>query len=272
MLSRTALRLSTLAVLTNGGNDPLPTMAGTFVFDSREMALSDLNEEERRPLIVVRTGDDVRAISNGRINKRGLSMFLDLKVVNVQTINGDQVINSLETDAELEASLDLLEYQIHVAMSADSLWALFWRELWWPSSLESSPVWTSPQEGRIPIAERLMTYHFPSLRLDCRPKGVLEDDLPKDTAGNPIPPSKVIPDPLKSVLDLIISKGSGDIKTMAQQIALTINSGYIPTANIYPMLKIVRATTRIMASDDPDQVVEADLLGQVSPFIPPTQP
>jgi len=57
-MERTALRLATVAALLNGGNEPWPTVAGEYVYDSLLDDVVDVIPARRKPVIIVRTDDD----------------------------------------------------------------------------------------------------------------------------------------------------------------------------------------------------------------------
>src|SRR5712691_8718380 len=127
-LARTALRLATLEALRPSASlpdGPWPTLAGKAVFDSRLDPIEDLQPGESRPVVCVYTDDDEGTSSQkpgGPPFKQIVELCFELSVIarvaSVDDPGGDPGAYEAgvpETDAELEASLDLLEAQIKFA-------------------------------------------------------------------------------------------------------------------------------------------------------------
>lgn len=140
---RTALRLLTIATLT-GVEGSRPTMAGARVYDSRIDPIDPITlpdgqvPGEGAPVIVVRTENDRGEPLNtqgGAAFLREVSLVIEVGMIARLPIADDNgqasyVADWPETDAELEASLDLLEYQIRIALQrAHTVYGEQWRKL-----------------------------------------------------------------------------------------------------------------------------------------------
>jgi hypothetical protein len=132
-LARTALRLLVTGTLT-GSVSSRPTIAQGRVYDSR---LSDIDpntfSEDAKPTIIVLTDDDegdaLSDQSGGPPFRRRIDVVLECGMVCRVKEGDDSVVGSPDTDARLEASIDLLEFQALQALSSnlDPLPTLFRR-------------------------------------------------------------------------------------------------------------------------------------------------
>jgi hypothetical protein len=121
-LARTALRLATMEALAPtvclNGAAPWPTLAGKHVFDSRLDPLEDLNPHESLPVVCVYTDheeDYAGQKKGGPPFRQVVDLVFEISVVARVPSDADPQVFELaypETDAEMEASLDLLEAQI----------------------------------------------------------------------------------------------------------------------------------------------------------------
>jgi hypothetical protein len=137
-LARCALRLATVealrptALLVSDG--PRPTIAKKCVFDSRLDPIEDLAVGESRPVVVVYTDDDEGSPGQkvgGPPFKQLVELCFEVSVVASAPSDADPAVfvaGIPETDAELEASLDLLEAQIKFICFYGPTGAL-WRDL-----------------------------------------------------------------------------------------------------------------------------------------------
>jgi hypothetical protein len=229
---RTALRLSTIAALTRGGVEPFPTLAGRQVWDSRQDAIEDLIASQRLPIIVVRTDEDRRDRGPSPVmRERAIDLRLEMSVLTARQDEGEWVVGWPETDAELEAMLDLMEYQCLEALMGWGPWALWWRELWTWSSEISTPIWTQPSEGRIRLAVRELTIAMSKLPGECFPRMLLADETPEAPA---------LPEFLVRVFDKIAADGAGELAANAAQIRAVLEAQDLPARPTAPRLRVVR--------------------------------
>ncbi len=207
MFSSLALRLAaieglrpTLALLADG---PWPTLAKKYVFDSRFDPLEDLQEKEARPVIVVYTEDDDTHEAG---QKRGgppyllcVSLVFECSVVVKAFADSDPQVFTVgfpETDAELEASLNLIAAQIYFTLFYAPAGEIFRKVCGSRVPSISSVVHRSSDEGRR-LAHRTITWK------------VLVNG---DDAYDPAPAQKLeghslLPEPLKTVAHML-PKGS----------------------------------------------------------------
>ena len=129
---RLLLRAATVLALTRGGDGPdYPTMAGENIFDSRVRPLSETEAEVSTPIGFVYTGDEKRhnlaAGAAGRPEwKRTISLTIELAMCSV----GKDALAWKETDAELEAVLDLFELEVEAALcDLTNPWSVLWRRM-----------------------------------------------------------------------------------------------------------------------------------------------
>src|SRR5438105_891521 len=117
MLARTALRLATVEALRPtaaiDSDGPWPTLAGKLVFDSRIDPIDDLSPEQQRTVVCVYTDSEegyAGQRAGGPPFKAVVDLVFEVSVVVLRAGDdpGTFVAGCPETDAELEASLDLL--------------------------------------------------------------------------------------------------------------------------------------------------------------------
>lgn len=239
-MNRTALRLATLAALTNGGVEPWPTLAGDYVYDSRRDALQDVTERMRRPVIVIRTDDDMRSNQgpNGAYTERQTrvcDLLLEISVVSArkekdQDGNETWVVGWAQTDPAAEATLDMLEFQIENALFGNSTWAHWWSKSrdWQFMSYGSRPEF-SRDPHTLRLAARTITFSM-GLPRTCLPGWRYEDE-PEKLA--------TMPSPLLTVIEKIRAQGGGDLLIAANQIAAILNGIGWPNEAAYPQLTSV---------------------------------
>jgi hypothetical protein len=265
-MNRTALRISTLAALTNGGNLPYPTMVGNEVYDSEKTDLTDLLKGAK-PVIIIRTDEDRRGLRDRAqnltniVNYRVIALRLEFGVMIAQRQDNVIIGGWPQTDQAMEAKIDLLEFQIMVALTGFGPWAVWWLDLWARESEDSMPLWDDPNSsGKIKYARRELTFMVRA-PFDCPPGPLAEADFGVDTNGDPIV-IKEIPPRLKAVLDKIIANGSGSTKTYAQKVVLGLLSEDLPVSDVYPMLRhvMMRQPGTAPAGHVPLTQFEADLL------------
>jgi hypothetical protein len=115
-LVRTALRLCAIGAWT-GTADARPTIAEERVYDSRIGDLSpETFGEDAKPVIIALTdndqGDELSRQNGGPPFIRMIDLVVEFGMVMTLKDGADFVIGYPDTDARLEASLDLLEFQI----------------------------------------------------------------------------------------------------------------------------------------------------------------
>lgn len=127
-LSRTALRIAACRALRGA------TIAESRVFDSRigEIAFDDPND--RLPLVIVTTDDELIGPIDG-LNIIGapstLDLVFDLSIASTVTLEAGQVDIAIgQTDASLELALDILSRQvIRTLQTSTAPWADLFRDL-----------------------------------------------------------------------------------------------------------------------------------------------
>lgn len=151
MLNRLALRLATVRALRGR------TLAGHNVFDSMQAAIDDVAVEHPTPVMLVYTDDGQWAIfdrnlystsGNGRVGSGEQRLIIEMAVTQRMVVpqydpetgqpmfseDGQLLVNEqavpLVTDANLEATLDILERQVLVAlMDGESHpWTDMWKQ------------------------------------------------------------------------------------------------------------------------------------------------
>ena len=224
---RTALRLSAVAALANGGTEPYPTLANGYIFDSRQDFIDDLTAAMRVPVIVVRTDDDDALLDR---RNRTILLRLELSVLSARRDPEDEtklLLGWPQTDAGLEAMLDLMEYQAKSALLGFGEWAQWWRGLWLGADnnrMQSLPIWTQTAAGRVKVAARELTL-FVRTQLDCPPP--LRRDFPDE------PPAWVgLPPPLPAIFDKVETDGDGDMKLFFAQLRAQLEAQRLPEAPV----------------------------------------
>ena len=235
---RTALRVATIAALTNGGRAPYPTLVGDKVYDSRKDDVSDLIARQTMDLVIVRTDEDSQSYRDTRSGTlcnvaphQSVALRLEYGVMAAARIDGgsdEYLVGFPPTDAGTELKLDLLDWQIKVALGGYGAWAQWWSSLWAREDLGSRPLWTAPEGERLRKAVREMTITVRA-RLDC---------LPNPCVDAPVP--LAIPEPLAMVLAKIEAEGGGDLKDYAQKLRGRLLAQDLPARPLYPVLGLVR--------------------------------
>lgn len=199
-LARTALRLATVAALQGASPSTGPTIARNRVYDSR---IEDFQPEtfaaDALPSIIILTdedeGDALSDQNGGPPFRRHINLVIEFAMVqgfDIPVGNGGSefVPGYPATDAEHEASLDLLEFQIKRRLSDDldpmsALWRSFTRV--WKFDCHRQVV----DETGVKIAARILTW-------ECE---VSDDQVRIYNSGTEDIPSgfDVLPDPLKRV-------------------------------------------------------------------------
>lgn len=264
-MNRTALRLATIAALTNGGAAPWPTLAGARVYDSRSDPVDLAGLKEPMPVIVVHTERD--AYQRSAPNGRGLSIprlrSIDLRIeigINSAGVdeNGDPVAGWPKIDADLEAMLDLFEWQVEAALFGHGPWALWWRDLFGIVESTSERFITTPEEGSLRLAAREILIGL-NVAPDCLPKAVREGDAVPETEISGL---------MLKVVERVAAKGSGALKDNVARIAAMFETQALPAAPVYDALDTVIATipeAAVPEGEDEQQDITAALLGTMPP-------
>jgi hypothetical protein len=242
---RTALRLSTQAALMNGGSAPYPTLALDKVYDSRKDDITDLVAAQRFPAIIIRTDEDTRSFrdprnlmaSNAPVN-REIALRIEFGILVASKVkNADGTISDTaswpQSDASLEALIDLMEWQIENALRGFATpWSIDW-DFWGLYSISSMPIWANPDEGRLRRAVREMTLMVRG-PFERRPKPIAVVDGPA---------AKAIPLPLADVIDNLARNGGGELREYATRLKARLLGQELPVSPEYPMLKSVSMQT-----------------------------
>ncbi len=267
---RTALRLSTVAALVRGGA-PLqfPTVAGPACFDSRNDDVLDVSPEERRPVIIVRTDRDNRSRltrggqPTGGTTDRTIEVRIEISVlVGIQDDQGNVVPGWPIHDAGLEAMLDLLEYQVEMALFSKAPWALWWQEFWQPEGFESGPILLGPEQGNVRVAAREILVRVKAAA-DCAPNPVKQGEL--------LNPGRLDPR-LVAVFDKVAADGGGDLKISFADMRAKLLVQYLPDGGAHPLLTGVRMTIIPRPSgygSNSPVPIEAELQADPLPSPPP---
>lgn len=125
-LVRTAARLAAVMTLANGFTAPWPTMAHGRVFDSRPdpRQLVDVASDDVLPMITVCTDDDrgdgLSENNGGPPFRSECTLVIEISLAMIGEVEGrpgDPEILLPRSEPELEAMLDLLEWQVQRAFA-----------------------------------------------------------------------------------------------------------------------------------------------------------
>jgi hypothetical protein len=199
-MARIALRLLVVAIAKQAG-----TIAQGRVYDSQLAAVDPKNfGEDARPTIIITTdadkGSAVSDQNGGPPFHRQIEVTFDLSMVAREKVDKVYVPALPETDAQLEASLDLLEYQIlrELTNGIGPLVLLFQRLARITSHERYRQV---DDEHNVKLASRLMT-------LTCEMS--TDDDEPVYNSGGVIPSGfDLLPEPLRSVAAVLPENSYG---------------------------------------------------------------
>ncbi|WP_276200578.1 hypothetical protein [Chelatococcus sp. XZ-Ab1] len=126
-LTSLAIRLATIRALKGR------TLAGDNVFDSTIKALDALAPEATTPFIIVTTDDDQFAIEGRDLLAGDHRLELVIEIATAKKLaveDGPDVLTIPASDAGLEASLNILGWQIARALAADGgEWSDLWRSI-----------------------------------------------------------------------------------------------------------------------------------------------
>lgn len=225
-MNRAALRLATLAALTNGGGSH-PTIAGARVFDSRADPIEDIGEGQALPTIVIYTETDQQDYTLS--NKVSLRM-LEARIEFGLTTKPPDETQPLwpETDPELESILDLFEHQIEAALFGNAPWATWWGQFFQIKSSRSERFTIKLESGNIRLAAREITFSV-ALRPNCLPTAYRQGAAaPAISLGL-----------YDQVHDYIVKNGTGTLKAQTEAWRAMLLANLPPEAAAYPPLNTI---------------------------------
>jgi hypothetical protein len=195
-LARTALRLVTAACL-KGSADARPTIAEGRVYDSRvsELAPEAFVDDAKAIVILLTDVDEGSALSDqngGPPFHRLIDVVLEMGMTQAIKDEDGYVIGYPDTDARLEASLDMLQFQVlrRLAYDDDPLPLLFRRFVRIRKQESHRQVL---DESGVKVACRILT-------LTCEINDDRVNIVNPASSSSPNPDGlDVLPDPLRSV-------------------------------------------------------------------------
>jgi hypothetical protein len=172
--NRLLLRAATVLALTRGGDGPFPTMAGEAVFDSKIRPVTDIAQESMTPVALVYTADEKRTnVASGgsgrAVWQRKVNLVIEIAIGSVSNSG----VSWIETDAELEAMLDLFEAEVETALhDPTNPWALAWHRLVrCVETWDSEPFRSSEQAARYAVRQIAIEV---ALNQDCLPTPTID--------------------------------------------------------------------------------------------------
>lgn len=167
-LIRLQLRSATVLALSNNEATPFPTIAGPLVFDSKMDPIADTLGETMMPCVIVYTDKDEQT----KLDRGNGTLFHERRIgLTIECCIGTFSKNGatwLETDPELEAMLDVFEWQVWFTLWGQSPGAVAWRKL-----IKQIESWSSvpgrSADGNTRISVRQITAHL-IVNNDCRPQ------------------------------------------------------------------------------------------------------
>ncbi|MCT8970586.1 hypothetical protein [Microbaculum marinisediminis] len=239
-LERTALRLATLLALTDAGDGSgtHPTLAGRYWYDTLMEPVHEFGEDRTVPLGIVYTdadgGPNVERAGGGLTFDRSVELTLELVCATTRKADDGVVIEMPQTDAELEAVLDLLEYQsIRALTNVASTWGRLWgRMIRGITEIASSRVMDSKGETRFAARTVTLTVRLPaSCPVDVVALPPTNDPPPSGGIGD-------LPGPLRLVAEAVAAASGGQAKTVQEIVAYLMEAG-VPTTALLPVLATV---------------------------------
>lgn len=229
-LNRMALRTAAVLALTNYYQAPWPTMAKGRVFDSRIDPITGAQADELVPTISIYTdddtGDDLSSNNGGPPFRRmvNLTMWLTLGMIGEDSTAENPTIAFPQTDAQLEASLDLFEHQTRFAFANfGNQWTKLLLGFW-----TRMTMWKSDRlaaEANVRLAARQITATIE----------IKDDDWPQITTNpNEAAP---LPENVQALLDAVSNAGPprGDVAGIIEM----MRDAKIPTTITVDKLKRV---------------------------------
>jgi hypothetical protein len=253
-LERTALRLATVMLLSNGFNAPFPTIAGARVYDSRIDGLAITDGTEMFPIIKVCTDDDngssLSTNNGGFPFEHTVTLSLDLSIA-IPNEDRSEVFFAA-TESDLELYLDQFEAQIEYLMTArPGIWGAHFNKLARRIENVNSVRFVEP-DGNTRIAARQLQM---SIKLPVNQSTAGQFVIAPAT-GLPL----TVPAPLGPLLTDIITN-SPAFAADAERIRDTIINGLPPPTVLEPLntLRIIedeRDSQNRKTTERPDGVAE----------------
>jgi hypothetical protein len=235
-LARTALRLSTVLLLSNNATEPYPTIAKENVFDSRIDPRQLFKDRERKPLIVVYTDRDQGDPRSRNDKTPNLHRIVDLIIeISVTASAPDEegtYYGPVATDSEVEASLDHLEDQVRrTLLHGTGPWAKLWRKVTIKVLSFDSDRFVEPDDGNVRYAVRRIAVEV-EIKDDCVVRPHVQFD------GDTVTPDAVMPAPLQAVVDALDQQGA--TSSHVSQVVAVVEGGGLPVPDSVPALERVR--------------------------------
>jgi len=234
-LARTALRLATIMALVDkgDGSGAAATLAGRRVYDSMMEPEHLFGTDKPTPLIIVYTDDDDgpnrNAAGGPPTFDRACDLTLELVCATTRDEGGSAQVVMPQTDAELEAVLDLLEFQARAALTSPaSRWAGLWGRLS-RGMLDYSSTRVMDENGSVRMAARTLRSRV-RVPDDCPPEPVTS--LPADSG------IAALPAPLRAIAEAVDDATKGDAKSVKDLIAYLM-AMEIPVTALLPVLETV---------------------------------
>lgn len=172
-LVRLALRQSIVAALTNAYEPPYPTIAGAFVFDSKVDPPEHTAAETLMPCIIVYTDADehmqLDRATGRQFTSRQITCVLELVIGSFQReADSAPTFSAVQTDAEMEAMMDLFEWQVwrainHPAATGNAAFGKLVKRI---EEWKSEPARAAEQANRLALRQIVFQAHTAN---DCLP-------------------------------------------------------------------------------------------------------
>lgn len=173
-LNRLLLRASAVAAIANFWREPWPTLAQGLVFDSKVEPIENMEVDIAYPVIVVYTDYDKNHIAHQDLQHTDRTMTVTFELLMAVLVENDgddpneYTLRTPYTDAQLEASLDVMESQLFNALRVDNSAANCFRSLaFGVENVVSRRGATT--EGGTKIAARQVTYEARVIQELARP-------------------------------------------------------------------------------------------------------
>jgi hypothetical protein len=251
MIGATALRLATIAALTNGGHNPLPTLAGDLIFDSRLDPFSDLTKEDRLATVIVSTGEisgDASGPSRGWPFDVSVDLEIELAVSSFIEQDGSITAQTVESDPIMDASLDRLQAQVRNCLHGHGQWAQLWQSQARATASFNS-IRFATEAGRAKTANRL-------LKITTK----ICEDPPGSATITHEGTDYVVPQPLATVAQAILTNGEPESAVYQYALELIAASSAIPSITL-PTVSSWRVRYQVDAIDLVDPNLAPDGVG-----------
>lgn len=204
-LASTALRLAAIEALRPAASTkphgPWPTIAKWRVYDAKLDNIDDLATDNRAPVVIVYT-DDEKAVSyanDGRPFRRTASLGIEMsipQIVQDPDNQGHFYAEAPETDAETEASLDLLAASIEFALFLGPTGRIFRILTSKVSGISYQNGGTSEEAARLAFRSMTIDVELPDLCFSLAPTA-------------PLTGLDRLPEPLRSVIAALPDQSYG---------------------------------------------------------------